>query len=77
VILHLAASSPLQAVKVIVICISLVVLEFLGVALLIAPRATARKLISAVRGLVGRSSIARLARPARSRDSAQASGRGS
>jgi hypothetical protein len=72
VILHLAASSPLQTIKVIVICIFLVVLEFLGVALLIAPRATARKLISALRALVGRVT-ARQERPAPSRGSAGAS----
>jgi hypothetical protein len=73
VILHLAASSPLQTIKVIVICIFLVVLEFLCVALLIAPRATARKLISALRALIGRVT-ARRERPAPSRDSAPASG---
>ena len=72
-ILHLAASSSLQTIKVIVICIFLVVLEFLGVALLIAPRATARKLISALRALIGRLTIRR-DRPAPSHGSAPASG---
>jgi hypothetical protein len=76
VILHLAASSPLQTIKVILICIFLVVLEFLAVALLIAPRATARKLISALRALIGRVT-ARQERPAPSRGPAQPSGRGS
>jgi hypothetical protein len=73
VIVHLAASSPLQTIKVIVICIFLVVLEFLGVALLIAPRATVRKLISALRALIGRVT-ARRERPAPSHGSAPASG---
>jgi hypothetical protein len=72
VILHVAASSPLQTIEVIVICIFLVVLEFLGVALLIAPRATARKLISALRALIGRVTACR-ERPAPSRGSAPAS----
>jgi hypothetical protein len=74
-VLHLAASSssPLQTIKVIVICILLVVLEFLGVALLIAPRATARKLISALRALIGRVT-ARQKRLTSSRGSARASG---
>jgi hypothetical protein len=72
-ILHLAASSPLQTIKVIVICILLVVLEFLGVALLIAPRATARKLVSALRALIGRVT-ARQKRPTPGRGSARASG---
>jgi hypothetical protein len=76
VILHLAASSPLQTIKVILICILLVVLEFLGIALLIAPRATARKLISVLRTLIGRVT-ARQERPAPSRGSAQPSRRGS
>jgi hypothetical protein len=70
--LHLAASGPWQTIKVIVICIFLVVLEFLGVALLIAPRATARKLVSALRTLVGRVT-ARQQRPAASRGSARTS----
>jgi hypothetical protein len=74
VILHLAASSPLQTIKVILICIFLVVLEFLGVALLIAPRATARKLISVLRALIGRVT-ARQERPTSSRGSAQPSRR--
>jgi hypothetical protein len=72
VILHLATSTPLQTIKVVVICIFLVVLEFLGVALLVAPRATARKLISALRALVGRVTT-RQERPAPSRGSAGAS----
>jgi len=76
VILHLAASSPLQTIKVILICILLVVLEFLGVALLIAPRATARKLISVLRALIGRVT-ARQQQPTPSRGSAQPSRRGS
>jgi hypothetical protein len=42
VILHLAASSPLPTIKVILICIILVGLESLGVALLIVPRARVR-----------------------------------
>jgi hypothetical protein len=75
VILHLAASSPVQTIKIILICIFLVVLEFLGVALLIAPRAAARKLISALRAVIGRVT-ARKARRAPSRGSAQPSGRG-
>jgi hypothetical protein len=76
VILHLAATNPLQTIKVILICIILVVLEFLGVALLIAPRATVRKLISAWRALIGRVT-AREERPTPSRGSAEPSGRGS
>jgi hypothetical protein len=71
--LYLAASSPLQTIKVIVICIFLVVLEFLGVALLIAPRTTVRKLISASGPLIGRVT-ARRERPAPSHGSAPASG---
>ena len=71
-ILHLAVSSPLETIKVIVICILLVVLEFLGVALLIAPRATARKLISPLRALIGHVTPRR-ERPVASRGSASAS----
>jgi hypothetical protein len=73
VILHLAASSSLQTLKVIVICIVLVVLEFLGVALLIAPRATVRKLISTLRALIGRLTTRREL-PAPSHSSAPSSG---
>lgn len=53
-LLHVAASNPLETIKVIVICIVLVLLEFAGIALIIAPRAVARKLVSALRALLRR-----------------------
>ena len=40
-LLHVAASNPLETIKVIVICIFLTLLEFAGVAFLVAPRAVA------------------------------------
>jgi hypothetical protein len=46
-LLHVAASHPLQTIEVIVICILLTLLpEFVGVAFLVAPRAVARKVVS-------------------------------
>ena len=53
-LLHIAASNPVETIKVIVICIFLTLLEFAGVAFLVAPRAVARKLISALRALTRR-----------------------
>lgn len=53
-LLCVAASNPLETIKVIVICILLTLTELAGVALLVAPRAVARKLLSALRALVRR-----------------------
>jgi threonine/homoserine/homoserine lactone efflux protein len=72
-LLHAAASSPLETIKVIVICIVLTLLEFAGVAVLVAPRAVARKLMSGLRALVRRLPGALGRSPSRS--SAQASGK--
>jgi hypothetical protein len=69
-ILHIAASSALQTIKVIAICVLLVLLEFAGVAVLIAPRAVARKLWGALRAVIRRLAPARVTarrdRPVRS-----------
>jgi hypothetical protein len=73
-LLHVAASNPLETIKVIVICIFLTLLEFAGVAFLVAPRAVARKLISALRALTRRLPGALGRSP--SRGSAHASGTG-
>jgi hypothetical protein len=51
---YLAATDVLETIKVIVICIFLVILEFLGVALIVAPRAVARKVMSTLRSLAKR-----------------------
>jgi hypothetical protein len=63
-------------IKTVVICIFLVVLELLGAAFLIAPRATGRKVISALRATVGRVA-ARQERPSPSSGSVRAPERGS
>lgn len=54
VIYEAATSGVLHALWTVLICVLLVALELLVVALLVAPRAVMRKLISPVRALAGR-----------------------
>jgi hypothetical protein len=53
-VLELAVSGPWHVVLEIVVCILLVVAELLAVALIIAPRAVLRKLLSLLRAVAHR-----------------------
>jgi len=52
VVYQASISGFLHSVEIVVICILLTLAEFLAVALLIAPRAVSRKLLSLLRALV-------------------------
>jgi hypothetical protein len=65
VIYEAATSSTLHAFLTVVVCILLVLLEFLGAALIVAPRAVIRKLGSLLRAFTR--SLQRTFRPSSSR----------
>jgi hypothetical protein len=75
VILDAAMSGLLQAIWDVVAWILVVLLEFAAIAVIVAPRAVMRKLISALRTLVSRATRARDASWPR-RGSAHPSGEG-
>jgi hypothetical protein len=75
VIQQASIGGVLHAVGIVMICIALTLAEFLAVALLVAPRTVARKLLSLLRALLGRARRI-LGAPSRRREPARSSQEG-